>query len=89
MSRYAAWDHANAAALADGLGGLDWLDVQAPSTNMVFATMTAGDPQGLVAHLEAEGISILPGPKLRLVTHLDVNTDHITTACRHFQTFRR
>jgi len=77
-------DHANAALLAEALDTLDWLDVQPPCTNMVFATMTKGDPQRLVQHLDSAGVRILAGPKLRLVTHMDVTHDDIATVGRAF-----
>jgi threonine aldolase len=83
-----AQDHANAAALAKGLAGLDWLDVEPARTNMVFATIIAGDPEGLVGHLERHGVRTLAGPRLRLVTHLDVTADDVAAACEAFASYR-
>ncbi len=39
-------DHANAARLAEGLGNIDGLAVQACDTNMVFVALNAGDGPG-------------------------------------------
>jgi len=67
-------DHDNARLLADGLTSLDVLTVEyaEAQTNMVFVT----PPQGSVAELQAfladEGIVILGGDRIRLVTHLGI-----------------
>ncbi|HSL57679.1 MAG TPA: low-specificity L-threonine aldolase [Acidimicrobiales bacterium] len=72
-------DHANAAALAAGLAGIDGVEVTSVATNMVFASF-AGLPVGLRAALAADGIAIIGdsgGGPVRLVTHLDVSADDI------------
>jgi len=72
-------DHANAAALAAGLAGIDGVEVTSVATNMVFASFS-GLPVGLRAALAADGIAIIGdsgGGPVRLVAHLDVSADDI------------
>ena len=73
-----AEDHANAERLAAGIGA------PAPQTNMVYI---ASRP-GLVEHLAAQGIVVLPGARLRLVTHLDVDAAGIERAIAAFRSFK-
>jgi threonine aldolase len=63
-----AEDHARAARLAAGLRELGYT-VASAATNMVFVEA----PAGLAEHLLGCGIAVVPGPRLRLVTHLDVD----------------
>ena len=63
-----AEDHANAERLAQGLRDAGY-EVEGPHTNMVFVKSRPG----LAEHLLKSGIQILPGARLRLVTHLDVD----------------
>ena len=83
-----AEDHGNAERLARGLAELG-LEVQAPQTNMVFATVPVGAVAGLRRHLEANGVAALVYPKLRLVTHLDVDAAGIDRAVGVFGSFFR
>jgi threonine aldolase len=75
-----AEDHANARALAAGLGQIAGMAVEAPDTNLVYfdprgAGMEAG---ALQAALRAEGISVSAlGGRLRACTHLDVDAPMI------------
>ena len=73
-----AEDHANAERLARGLGA------EPPQTNMVFVQSAPG----LVEHLAQHGVIALPGARLRLVTHLDVNAAGIDRAIAAFRSFR-
>jgi threonine aldolase len=82
VERLAA-DHENAAELAEGLRGLG-LPVE-QHTNMVFVKVDR--PQELAAHLGEEGILVLPGARLRLVTHLDVDAAGIERALSAFRAF--
>jgi threonine aldolase len=68
-----AEDHANAQLLARGLRDIDALRVEAPQTNMVFVDVPAEHAAPLGAFLKEQGIVVLAGPRLRLVTHLDVD----------------
>jgi threonine aldolase len=80
-----AEDHANAERLADGLAGIRGIEVDPPRTNMVFAKLPAAKVQGLAAHLEREGVAVLPGARMRLVTHLDVDRDGVARAISAFR----
>lgn len=85
-----AEDHANARILAEGLAGIPRLrvDLDIVQTNMVFLELPSVDVQPLTQQLKQAGILILPGPRLRLVTHLDVSTAdvrHVVNAfCAYF-----
>ncbi len=73
-------DHALAARLAEGLGGIDGLDVVPPQTNIVFATARGGRGPALLAHLHAQGVLATGLIGLRFVTHLDVDRAGIERA---------
>ena len=81
-----AEDHANAERLAKGLAGVG-LKVDPVQTNMVFVAVPKESVPGLKQHLEANGVAALVGPKLRLVTHLDVNAQDIDRAVQVFAGF--
>jgi len=78
-----AEDHANAERLAKGLEGIG-VKVDPVQTNMVFATIPKDSVGGLKAHLDANGVKALVGPRLRLVTHLDVDRAAIDRALAVF-----
>jgi threonine aldolase len=82
-------DHANAERLAAGLARIDGLRVEPPQTNMVFVHVPAPRVGALAAHLEAAGVRVLPGVRLRLVTHLDVDANGIDRAVAAFGAFFR
>ena len=72
-------DHANASALADGLGRIDGTKVSA-STNMVMFQLPDDAPADIVEQLGERGVRVLPPSAqggMRLVTHLDVAADDI------------
>lgn len=73
-----AEDHANAERLAKGIGA------PAPSSNMVFLDSKPGLPE----HLAKHGVVVLPGAKLRLVTHLDVDAAGINRAITAFNSYK-
>jgi len=75
-----AEDHANAERLAKGLREAGF-GVEGPHTNMVFVKV----PAGMEEHLNANGIKVLKGPRLRLVTHLDVDTAGVERALAAFR----
>jgi threonine aldolase len=70
-----ARDHARAERLAKGLRAAGY-EVDGPHTNMVFVTA----PPGFADHLVNNEILVLGGPRLRLVTHLDVDAAGIDRA---------
>jgi len=83
-----AEDHANAERLAKGLEALG-LKVEPVQTNMVFAAIPKQSVAGLKQHLEKNGVVALVGPKLRLVTHLDVDAAAIDRAVAAFGAYFR
>ncbi|MGE0873855.1 MAG: low-specificity L-threonine aldolase [Burkholderiales bacterium] len=78
-----AEDHAHAKHLARGLASLGY-EVTEPQTNMVFGQA----PDGLAEYLNANGVRVLPGARMRLVTHLDVDAAGIERALLAFGAFR-
>jgi threonine aldolase len=68
-----AEDHDNAAFLAAELARIPGLTVSTPQTNIFYVDVPAEHCAPLGAALAADGIRVSMGPKLRLVTHLDVN----------------
>jgi threonine aldolase len=81
-----AEDHANAERLAKGLAALG-LKVDPVQTNMVFVALPRESVAGLKQHLEASGVKALVSPRLRLVTHLDVDSAAIDRAVSVFAAF--
>jgi threonine aldolase len=80
-----AEDHRNAEKLAQGLRGLDLQAEQ--HTNMVFVRIPQDKLQPLAAHLEKNAVAVLPGARMRLVTHLDVDAAGIDRALAAFGGF--
>jgi threonine aldolase len=80
-----AEDHRNAEKLAQGLRGLDLQAEQ--HTNMVFVRIPQDKLQPLAAHLEENAVAVLPGARMRLVTHLDVDAAGIDRALAAFGGF--
>ena len=85
-----AQDHALARRLADGLAGIEGLQVEAPQTNIVFADLTGAAKARsaeLLKHLGDCGIQATGLYRLRFVTHLDVDAagvDQALAAIRQF-----
>ncbi len=78
-----AEDHANAERLAQGLREAGF-EVQGPHTNMVFVKA----PPGFADHMVNNEILVLAGPRMRLVTHLDVGAAGIDRALAAIRSFR-
>ena len=78
-------DHDHAAALAAGLRDLA-LPVEC-HTNMVFVRLPPDQVTPLADHLRKHGVLVLPGPRMRLVTHLDVTAADIDRALTAFRGF--
>jgi threonine aldolase len=68
-----AEDHDNAAFLAGVLAQIPGLTVTTPQTNIFYVDIPAEHCAPLAQALAEQGIRVSMGPKLRLVTHLDVN----------------
>ncbi|MEO6322534.1 MAG: GntG family PLP-dependent aldolase, partial [Polaromonas sp.] len=85
-----AQDHALAQRLADGLAGIQGLQVEAPQTNIVFVDLTGAAKArsaDLLKHLADCGIQATGLYRLRFVTHLDVDAagvDQAVAAIRQF-----
>ena len=72
-------DHRNAETLAEGLAGIDGLEVDAQNTNMVFVR-AVGDIDGLEKRLLDRGIMTRwSGNTSRMVLHLDVSEADVAT----------
>ena len=80
-----AEDHANAGRLAAGLREAGY-ELEGPHTNMVFVRVSPERLSALNAALAEKRISVLPGARLRLVTHLDVDAAGIERALEAFRT---
>jgi threonine aldolase len=85
-----ALDHALARRLADGLAGIDGLQIEAPQTNIVFVDLSGAAKArstDLLKHLADGGIQATGLYRLRFVTHLDVDAagvDRAVAAIRQF-----
>jgi threonine aldolase len=79
-----AEDHANAERLAQGLREAGF-EVQGPHTNMVFVNA----PEGFADHMVNNEILVLGGPRMRLVTHLDVDAAGIDRALAAARSFKK
>ena len=83
-------DHGLAKRLADGLSGIEGLQVEAPQTNILFVDLvgSARDrSEALLRHLASQGIQATGLYRLRFVTHLDVDAagvDRAIAAIRGF-----
>lgn len=90
-----AHDHALAKHLADGLAGIEGLQVEPPQTNIVFVDLTGAAREqsaSLLKHLAGQGIQATGLYRLRFVTHLDVDTagvDKAVAAIRQFFSSRK
>ncbi|MBU2515049.1 low-specificity L-threonine aldolase [bacterium] len=74
-------DHANADYLALGLSQIEEVSVASgcAQTNMVFFSVSDNHILPLTAFLENRRILIYPGSSIRLVTHLDISKEDITS----------
>ncbi|TDG11878.1 low-specificity L-threonine aldolase [Seongchinamella unica] len=85
-----AEDHANAQLLARGLSTISGIqcDPASVQTNMVFITLDSAETADrLRAYLAEQGIAVLGGQMMRLVTHLDIDAhgvDKMLASCRRF-----
>ncbi|MEX5747173.1 low-specificity L-threonine aldolase [Massilia sp. X63] len=82
-----AQDHANAAALAQGLSQIGQLKVGAPQTNIFWLDIPAAACEPLRQYLARAHIRASIGPRTRLVTHLDVSAHDVARTVEVFQAF--
>jgi threonine aldolase len=80
-------DHALAQRLAQGLQGIDGLQVRSAQTNIVFVDVADGRGPDLLAFLKAHGVLATGLIGLRFVTHLDVDAAGIDRAVDAVQAF--
>lgn len=87
--RRLADDHAHADQLAQGLSGIEELevDIQAQRTNMVFLKLDPKLAASLIADFREKGILIQGRGNIRLVTHLDISSRDIHSVIEAFQAF--
>jgi len=85
-----AEDHALAQRLAQGLAGIDGLQVEAPQTNIMFVDLNGPareQSEALLKHLAEQGVLATGLYRLRFATHLDVDAagiDRAIAAIRQF-----
>jgi threonine aldolase len=80
-------DHDNAAALARGLAQIEQLGVSTPQTNIFWIDVPPAACEPLRQALARERIRATVGPRMRLVTHLDVSAAdvvHTVGVFKHF-----
>jgi threonine aldolase len=85
-----AEDHALARRLADGLKGIDGLQVETPHTNIVFVDLVGAAREQsaqLLDHLKSKGVLATGLYRLRFVTHLDVEAAGVDTAVAAIRSF--
>ncbi|MCC2676287.1 MAG: ltaE [Ramlibacter sp.] len=85
-----AKDHALARRLAEGLAGIDGLQVEVPQTNIVFVDLTGAARDrsaGLLEALKAQGVLATGLYRLRFVTHLDVDEAGVDRAAGTIRRF--
>ena len=83
-------DHALARRLAEGLQGVDGLQVDTPHTNIVFVDLVGpakARAAGLVPYLKTRGVLTTGLYRLRFVTHLDVDAAGVDKAIAATRSF--
>ena len=84
-----AEDHEHARQLYQGLAEIDGLEAKL-ATNMVFITPEPKHLEPLARHLRTQGIEIgHQSPRIRLVTHLDIDAAGIDRAITAFHSYFR
>ena len=85
-----AQDHALARRLAEGLQGVEGLQVEAPQTNILFVDLAGPARErsgGLLPHLQRQGVLATGLYRLRFVTHLDVDAAGVDRAAAAIRSF--
>lgn len=83
-------DHALARRLAEGLSGIEGLQVEAPHTNIVFVDLVGPARERsaeLLKHLAGQGVLATGLYRLRFATHLDVDAAGIDRAIAAIRSF--
>jgi threonine aldolase len=87
-----AQDHALARRLAEGLAGIEGLQVEPPHTNILFVDLVGPARErsaGLLEHLARQGVLATGLYRLRFVTHLDVDAAGVDRAVAAIRSFFR
>jgi threonine aldolase len=87
-----AQDHALACRLAEGLAGIEGLQVEPPQTNILFVDLLGPARErsaGLLEHLGRQGVLATGLYRLRFVTHLDVDAAGVDRAVAAIRSFFR
>jgi threonine aldolase len=87
-----AEDHALAKRLAEGISGIEGLQVEAPDTNILFVDLTGAArdrSKALLETLKGEGVLATGLYRLRFVTHLDMDAAGIDRAIAAIRRFFR
>lgn len=79
-------DHENAAWLAAQLRNIG-VDVSRQETNMLFVRVGEEQAAALGEFMQARGVLLNASPVTRLVTHLDISREQLTTLVAHWQAF--
>ena len=84
-------DHRRAKTLADGLQGLSNVTVAGQHTNMVFIDVPKEKLDAFRKHMDAAGVRMSIGylPRIRMVTHLDIDDAGIARTIDAFRGFER
>lgn len=85
-----AEDHALAGRLAEGLAGIEGLQVEPPHTNILFVDLVGPARErsaGLLEHLARQGVLATGLYRLRFVTHLDVDAAGVDRAVAAIRSF--
>ena len=85
-------DHALARRLAEGLAGIEGLQVEAPQTNILFVDLVGPARErsaALLEHLGKQGVLATGLYRLRFVTHLDVDAAGVDRAVAAIRSFFR
>jgi threonine aldolase len=83
-------DHSRAARLAEGLRGMHYVTVAAQHTNMVFIDVPKERLDHFRKHMDTAGIRMSIGymPRIRMVTHLDIDDAAIDRTIDAFRAFK-
>jgi threonine aldolase len=87
-----AEDHALARRLADGLAGLEGVQVEPPQSNILFVDLVGPARErsaGLLEHLGQQGVLATGLYRLRFVTHLDVDAAGVDRAVAAIRSYFR
>ncbi|MSR12091.1 MAG: low-specificity L-threonine aldolase [Gammaproteobacteria bacterium] len=81
-------DHANAKRLTDALAAIDSIKILSNATNMLFIELPSRElGLQLASRLAEQGVKVIGGQTMRLVTHLDIDAADIDRVAQLFREF--